>query len=261
MIKIIITALILLLPINPSHPKGTLVIAGGNVSSSIIHSEFIKLSGENSKIAIVTTASPSNRNDNINYWSRIHKGEIVSICNDDLFPKDIRGVWICGGDQSFLEKKYIGKPFEKKLMDFYNKGGIIGGTSAGSAFMSKIMIRCSVDNDPETPEMGTGLDLLPQAIIDQHFTARNRLPRLKKAVSGHPGIHGFGIDENTAMVYNGGRVRIIGENTVTVLYCDTVNKVKSGEEFSYGINGINVTNGGTPEDLHSRKQASLSTKP
>jgi cyanophycinase len=233
MLKLIL-ALLLLLPTMPSASstqpkKGTLLIAGGAASASI-HSEFIKLAGENARVAVITTAAPSNSEQNIKYWEGLCKGSVVGVCNDEPFPEDVTAIWVSGGDQGLLEKCYIGKSFEQKLIDFYNRGGIIGGTSAGAAFMSKIMIRGGTAEDLE---MGTGLDLLPHCIIDQHFTARNRLPRLEKAVAYHPGIYGFGIDENTAMLYNSGVLRVLGENQVTVLHCGTIKKLRSGEELVY----------------------------
>ena len=82
--------------------------------------------------------------------------------------------------------------------------------------------------------MGTGLDLVPNCIIDKHFNVRNRLPRLKDAVSKHPKLIGVGIDENTAIVYDGGKgiMRIIGESNVTILQNGEIRQLKTGEKFN-----------------------------
>jgi cyanophycinase len=66
------------------------------------------------------------------------------------------------------------------------------------------------------PELGVGFDLLPDAVIDQHFLRRNRKPRLHAAVEKIPGCLGVGIDEGTALVVHGGRARVVGESVVTV---------------------------------------------
>jgi cyanophycinase len=79
--------------------------------------------------------------------------------------------------------------------------------------MSRVMIR---QNNP-VPEMGTGLDLLPCSIIDQHYTERNRRPRLLRAVADHPGCFGLGIDESTAAVVRGRLIEVVGEGTVSVV--------------------------------------------
>lgn len=240
-------SLILSLCLLLSPPTGgQLVIAGGNISNETIYSEFIKLAGENARVAVITTAAPINRPYILEKWEKMAVS-IVNVCDDDPFPDEATAIWISGGDQSVLEKIYIGTAFEKKLMDFYYRGGIIGGSSAGSAFMSRVMIKADSENGPI---LGVGLDLLPQAIIDQHFNARNRLSRLKDAVSKHPKLIGVGIDENTAIVYDGrkGIVKVIGEANVTILSNGIITKMSNGENFSF-------------ENPHSRQQAHVSTKP
>jgi cyanophycinase len=66
------------------------------------------------------------------------------------------------------------------------------------------------------PELGVGFDLLPDAVIDQHFLRRNRKPRLHAAVEKARGCFGVGIDEGTALVVHDGRARVVGESVVTV---------------------------------------------
>ena len=93
------------------------------------------------------------------------------------------------------------------------RGGVVGGTSAGAAIQSKVMIA----GGQTEPRMATGLDLLPGAIIDQHFLARKRHDRLVAAVTKHPECVGFGIDEGTALVVRGRRLEVLGNSTVTVI--------------------------------------------
>lgn len=219
---------------------GQLVIAGGNCND-VVYSEFIKLAGENARVAVITTAAPINRPYILEKWEKMAVS-IINVCDDDPFPDEATAIWISGGDQGTLERVYIGTAFEKKLMDFYHRGGIIGGSSAGSAFMSRVMIRA------DGPTIGTGLDLLPNCIIDQHFNVRHRLPRLKDAVSKHPKLIGVGIDENTAIIYSKGIMRVIGEANVTILSNGIITKMSNGEKFSF-------------EDPHPRQQAHVSTKP
>ena len=64
------------------------------------------------------------------------------------------------------------------------------------------------------PTIATGFDLLPGAIIDQHFLKRNRLSRLMAAVRIHPNLIGFGIDEDTAILVNGKEYSVIGKSYV-----------------------------------------------
>lgn len=236
--SLLLSLCLLFLPPSP----GQLVIAGGNCNN-VVYSEFIKLAGKEAKVAVITTAAPINRPYILEHWEEMF-GSVIDVYEGDPFPESATAIWIAGGDQSVLERVYVGTAFEKKLMDFYHKGGLIGGSSAGSAFMSRVMIKS------DGPIMGVGLDLLPQAIIDQHFNARNRLPRLKDAVSKHPKLIGVGIDENTAIVYDGKKrmMRIIGEANVTILSNGIITKMSTGEKYSF-------------EDPHPRQQASVGSKP
>lgn len=107
-------------------------------------------------------------------------------------------------------------------------GGLIAGSSAGAAMMSKLMIVggtsldaivYGVTEDPEQPGMllGEGLDFFPYGVLDQHFIKRGRLGRLIVAMAKSGVQKGFGIDENTALFVDGRRGRVVGEYGAFVL--------------------------------------------
>jgi cyanophycinase len=99
---------------------------------------------------------------------------------------------------------------EKELYQLVQRGGVIGGSSAGAAIQSRVMIR----GGKGQPKISTGLELLQGAIIDQHFLKRNRLSRLLAAIRTHPKLIGFGIDEGTAIVVSDNKYRIVGKSYV-----------------------------------------------
>ena len=77
--------------------------------------------------------------------------------------------------------------------------------------------------------MAVGFDLLPGAIVDQHFSQRQRLGRLRVAVKDHIACYGLGIDEGTAVVVKGRRLKVLGEGTVTFVLGDTrIERRKNG---------------------------------
>ena len=90
------------------------------------------------------------------------------------------------------------------------------------------------------PEIKQGFDLVPDAIIDQHFLKRNRINRLLTAVSQHPERCGVGIDEATAIEVNGRECHVLGDSFVIVVQAQTNGKMpniqtfKQGEKFSLG---------------------------
>jgi cyanophycinase len=66
--------------------------------------------------------------------------------------------------------------------------------------------------------LSAGLGLLPGAVIDQHFSQRNRLGRLLLLVAESPSQLGIGIDEDTAAVIQpDGVLEVLGKGTVMVV--------------------------------------------
>jgi cyanophycinase len=97
----------------------------------------------------------------------------------------------------------------------------LAGTSAGAAVMGHHMI--AGGGSGESPnrslvDMATGLGMIPEVIVDQHFHNRNRMARLMSAVAAHPERLGIGIDEDTcAMFERDGLLQVMGKGTVTIV--------------------------------------------
>lgn len=66
-------------------------------------------------------------------------------------------------------------------------------------------------------KMGAGMGFLPGIVVDQHFAQRGRLGRLISALLLQPAVLGIGIDEDTAVIVNGGEFEVIGQGAVTVV--------------------------------------------
>ena len=124
-----------------------------------------------------------------------------------------RGIWFCGGQQSRLAATLLNTPAEDAIYRLLQRDGMIGGTSAGAAIMSRTMIQSS---NP-VPVITSGLDLLPDGIVDQHFRQRNRQPRLKHAIKEHPNHFGIGIDEGTAVFVRGRLMEVVGSGVATIV--------------------------------------------
>jgi cyanophycinase len=128
-----------------------------------------------------------------------------------LLPlKDATAIWFGGGDQRRLSRAYSDTVFEKEVCRLLDKGVVVGGTSAGAAIQSKVMI----EGGRNVPEIGSGLNLLPSSIIDQHFLERSRLNRLARAVELHPARTGIGISERTAIIIEGKQATVVGSGFV-----------------------------------------------
>jgi cyanophycinase len=140
--------------------------------------------------------------------------------DDATFVKPLAeatGVWISGGTQQRLIDRYRGTEVERQLKALLERGGVIGGTSAGAAVMSGVMIQ----GGRTEAQVGEGFDFLPGTVIDQHFLRRNRLKRLLGVVKLHPDLIGLGIEESTALVVDvrAMKVHVVGTSNSYVLAC------------------------------------------
>jgi cyanophycinase len=135
--------------------------------------------------------------------------------NDPAFVKPLTeasGVWFAGGDQALLVAAYKGSAVEREVKKVLARGGVVGGTSAGAAVMSDVMIR---DGDL-VAEVGVGFGLLPGVVVDQHFSQRQRQPRLEGVLAKYPHYLGLGIDEDTGVIVRGQSLTVVGSNHVRV---------------------------------------------
>lgn len=176
------------------------------------------------------------------------------------------GVYFTGGDQSRITAALQGTAFQRGLLALYEKGAVIGGTSAGAAVMSEVMItgdeRRAVEDGHafETIEAGNvvtkpGLGFIKDAVIDQHFATRKRHNRLISVVAEHPELLGVGIDEATAaVIHAGGLLEVVGEKTVIVLDAAPA-RVRREPAGGVGIDGLvlHVLRPGDLFDLGTRK--------
>lgn len=117
------------------------------------------------------------------------------------------GIFISGGNQVKLAATIGGTPLESALINQYNNGIPIGGTSAGASVVSSVMVaggKPSTFPRRKSIRLSAGLGLIQDVIIDQHFRQRDRIYRLAAAVMSHPRNLGVGIDENTAIYVKNG---------------------------------------------------------
>ena len=226
---------------------GTLVIGGGGGIPDSVFEEFIKLAGSaDSHIVVIPTASTradsGDSSGTIETWKQrgaatvtvLHtRDRDVANKNEFIAPlKKATGVWFGGGSQSRITDAYLGTAVDRELRLLLKRGGVVGGSSAGAAIMTEVMI---AGGNPKA-RTAKGFGFLPGAVVDQHFLRRNRVNRLIGVLQDHPGLVGFGIDEGTAIVVTGSHVRAVGRSYVTVLIAGSkqrplyVEMLEDGEE-------------------------------
>jgi cyanophycinase len=210
-------------------PKGHLVIVGGGGTPDVVLAKAIALAGgPAARIVVFPQASELAETGDVNVemWKKAGATDVRWMPLTD--PKAAREaveaaafIWFPGGDQVKLMKAFDGTGVPEAILKRYRAGAVVGGTSAGAAVLSSIML--TGDADLQSITAGAtktlpGLGLWPQAIVDQHHLKRQREARLISLVLEHPAIVGVGIDERTAVILSGGtKAEVVGESTVLVV--------------------------------------------
>lgn len=206
---------------------GTLVICGGGRLPERIMSQFIQLAGGKDAVLVVipTAGSDEGIDEEATAARWIESGiKNVSVlhtrdreqADDPAFVRPLQeatAVWISGGQQSRLADSYANTLVEDELLNVLKRGGVIGGSSAGAAIMSHVMIA----GGRSEPSIKEGLPLLEHAIVDQHFLRRSRVERLCAAVEQHPDCIGLGIDEGTAVIVKDRIGTVVGDSYVVTI--------------------------------------------
>ncbi|OGR70421.1 MAG: cyanophycinase [Elusimicrobia bacterium GWC2_63_65] len=205
---------------------GRVVIIGGGGNDDVVTARLVELAGgKNARIVIIPQASgdPAGAaKDQAEQFLRLGAGSVDWV----LFPKGgadkpeilekfrkANLVYMTGGDQVTLFSFVGGTKLLEEMRRIHREGGIVAGTSAGAAIMSRVMLTGDdrlAGKDEESFSAirssavvtAEGFGFVPENIVmDQHFLARKRQNRLISVLLEHPGLNaGIGIDENTALI-------------------------------------------------------------
>lgn len=277
----------LMLP-HSAFSQGNLMIVGGGLEADNqeIFDEILRLSGGAEKAVIsVIPAASGVAAQTFAYFSKglirhgakaenihlipiamedddstldVNEASWLNNGNDELLANLVRKsncVWFSGGDQLRIIKT-LHLPDGSRtavldaVWDVFEKGGLIGGTSAGAAIMSDPMIgngsslealMYGAETSPPGEELPghqgvlltKGLGFFPHGLVDQHFHARSRTGRLLVAMAYTAQPMAYGIDENTALVYYGkeDRMKVAGAAAVTIFDASHA-KIESSETLS-----------------------------
>lgn len=254
---------------------GALMAIGGaedKLDDKVILSSFVRLAGgKKARIAIVPTAS-SFEDAGLRYKAiflgmGVESAEVVNIQSRDDANSDEQievlddatGIFLTGGNQVRLSVLIGGTRFEQTVRRKHQQGAVIAGTSAGASILSAHMVAGGAGGavpKQRMAQMVAGFGLISNVIIDQHFRQRNRIGRLLALVATNPGLLGIGIDEDTAAVFQHGRLEVIGRHSVTVvdgseMYSD-IFRVKGHGEVTVSNARLHVLPAGRTFDLETR---------
>jgi cyanophycinase len=218
------------LPEGAIEKSGALVIAGGGDLPEAVYEEFVRLAGgKKARLVLIPSAydygSMSRIRSAFGGWREYDVKSFDFLHTDNRSQADTAaftrvletatGVWIAGGAQARLTRRYGQTRVEELLRKVLERGGVVGGTSAGASVMSELMIS---QGSKYEAVLDRGFGLSSKLVIDQHFSERGRFPRLLGVLEENLGHIGLGIDEDTAVIVQDNRIRVLGDGWATVCF-------------------------------------------
>jgi cyanophycinase len=228
-------------------PKGALVVVGGGGTGEAIMERAMSLAGgKSARLLVVPQASGAeDAGDGLKkFWEE--KGAtnvaVLDLSDEKRALEEVEKanfIWMGGGDQSRLMDALSKTEIPAAIRKRYRDGAVVGGTSAGAAVISHVMMIGGEKADMSAVKSGgtqttDGLGLWPEVIVDQHFVQRKRFTRLLACVLDHPELVGVGIDEKTAVIVRGDKYEVMGESSVILIDArgSTRRETKPGEILS-----------------------------
>lgn len=214
--------------------NGALVIVGGAMRDPGIVKTFIDLAGgPEAKIVVVPTAGggddeaygeecrclrqlAANGATNLTVLHTYDPAE----ADTEAFVApllDADGVWFPGGRQWRLADSYLGTRTEEAFHAVLERGGAIGGSSAGASIQADFMVRGDTNgNRVMIGDHTEGFGFITGVGIDQHLIQRNRHFDMIEVIEAHPELLGIGLDEDTAIIVEGDTFRVMGSGYVAI---------------------------------------------
>jgi cyanophycinase len=217
----------------PMVKSGHLLIVGGGGLPSGLMDRLVELAGgiENAKLVYVPCEEDdqvTDRQSTVEMWKRmgvknasfIHTKDRNKANEDDSFLEPLveaTGIWFGGGRQWNLADSYYGTKAHRLMKQCAERGGVIGGSSAGASIQAEYLARATPIENFQIMAPGYergGLGFLQGVAIDQHFSQRNRIPDMTQLVKTYPQLLGIGIDETTAIEVSGSTAIVSGKGSV-----------------------------------------------
>ena len=224
---------------------------GFNKLPQVVIDRFLSLAGgRDAAIVLIPTAIPDGRSQQQPMSQQIELFESAlgsthvtvlhtrdrAVADSEAFTTPLRsagGVWIMGGQVPLLAETYVGTRTQRELQALRDRGGVIGGDSAGAEIQGAMVLnppnevrrnpagpfggaspgatsRASANQEQEIYPGLTGFDFLQNVIVIPHVIQRHQEGRIAEAGAQHPGMLSVGIDVGCALVVHGDSFDVIG---------------------------------------------------
>lgn len=225
---------------------GTLLLEGGAEFGGRMREPDLKAielaGGFDAPLRIIPAAAAPDHNhrragDNgVRWFQSLGARDVSSIplidpasANDEEIARSLREarfIYMLGGFTHHLGETLKGSLAWLAVLDAYQNGAVIAGSSAGA------MVMCQYYYDPVAGQVHEGLNLIPSSLVLPHHNTfgKDWAPRLMSEV---PDVTLIGIDEQTGMIDDGANQWTVhGRGAVTLYAGGRKSITTSGESFS-----------------------------
>ena len=249
--------------------KGALVIVGGGKINDEIWGKYLALAGgPNAHVVVVPTAAEDSaatgertvkrlRELGIKHVTVLHTRD-PKVANTAQFVAPLKkatAVWFDGGRQWRLADAYLNTLAHQEFRALLDRGGVIGGTSAGATIQGSFMVRG--DTKGNTLMVGDhteGLGFIRNVTIDQHLLRRNRQFDLVEVIRQRPDLLGIGLNEGAAIVVQQNAFQVLGTSYVAIYDANQLSGNAKSPSGEYGTSGpFYYLGNGQRFDLQSRR--------
>jgi cyanophycinase len=232
-------------------PGAVVAVGGGGTTDAIVKKVIALAGGADAVVAVLPQASaePDAGDESVQIWREAGAKRTRKVSFDDRAAaraalEEATLIWIPGGDQTRFMQAISGTGLDEVIRARHAAGTVVGGTSAGAAVLSNVMI--TGDADLQSLASGStvtveGLGIWPDVIVDQHFLRRQRQNRLASLVLDKPALVGVGIDEATAAILQGSTITVMGKSAVVILDARGADVAKSAPGQPVAARNVKLT--------------------
>ena len=160
--------------------RGAIIAGGGGTLSQEIYRRFVQLAGgAGARIVVIPTAGTA------------YGGQ--------------------DGWRAIEELRTADTETHRELEKLLERGGVIGGNSAGASALASFLIRGGEYNgEIVATERADGFGFLRNVALDQHLSERGREFEMFEVLRRAPHVLGIGLNEGAAIVVTGDLARVVG---------------------------------------------------
>jgi len=233
--------------VSSGSAKGHLILTGGDVGNAAIERFVTLAGGPGANFVYIPTAASSVRlpsgfiydppdSDTPAANTRAFEEELAKMfgvkqvtllhtrnrktANSEPFVASLKkanGVWLGAGNAGRLADAYLDTLTQKEIAAVLERGGVVGGNSAGAIIQGSYTVRGRPDK-PLLMAKGheRGFAFLKNVAINPHLTEAKRDAELVNVLDTYPQLLGIGLDEKAALVVSQDRFEVIGEGRAAI---------------------------------------------